>query len=63
MRNELVLEQVQKVAQSVISVLSERNYDDSFTMNDVRMNNDYYKGLIKGREESIKLIKKAFEIK
>lgn len=61
MENELLNEN-QKVATCIVNDLKDRNFGDEETMLDFGMNYDFYDGMIKGREEAIRLIKKAFQL-
>ena len=61
MENDL-LKEIQKVAARIVNDLKDRNFGDEETMLDFGMNYDFYDGMIKGREEAIRLIKKAFQL-
>lgn len=61
MENEL-LKEIQKVTASIVNELNDRNFEDGETMLDFGMNYDFYDGMIKGREEAIRLIKNAFQL-
>ena len=61
MSNEII-EHVQKVAQSVVDVLENKNLEDDYTGCEWELNTDFYDGKIEGRDEAISLIKKAFQL-
>lgn len=56
-----VLENLKGIINSIIKETEKKNKADTETMLDYGMNYSYYEGLIEGRNDTIKLIKKVFK--